>query len=61
MGGGDKFKKGADLATTAQGLEVENYSPSKLVQAEADRLHERIAGREKRREEKQTGTRPKLN
>jgi hypothetical protein len=56
MGGGDKFKKGADLATTAQGLEVENYSPSKLVQAEADRLHERIAGREKRREEKPTGT-----
>jgi hypothetical protein len=31
MRGGDKFKKGADLATTAQGLEVENYGPSKLV------------------------------
>jgi hypothetical protein len=33
-------------------LEVENYSPSKLGEAEADRLRERIAGRE----EKQTGT-----
>jgi len=56
VGGGDKFKKAAYLAAVAQGLAVENYNPSKVVQAEADRLRERIAGREKRREEKQTNT-----
>lgn len=50
VGGGDKFKKAAYLAAAAQGLAVENYSPSKLVQAEAERLRERIAEREKRRE-----------
>ncbi len=50
VGGGDKFKKAAYLAAAAQGLAVENYRPSKLVQAEADRLRERIAEREKRRE-----------
>ena len=55
VGGGDKFKKAAYLAAAAQGLAVENYSPTKIVQAEADRLRERIAGREKRREIKKTG------
>ncbi len=55
VGGGDKFKKAAYLAAVAQGLAVENYTPSKVVKAEADRLRERIAGREKRREGKQTG------
>jgi Large polyvalent protein-associated domain 7 len=55
VGGGDKFKKAAYLAAAAQGLEVENYKPSKLVQAEADRLRERLAEREKRREVKKTG------
>jgi hypothetical protein len=55
VGGGDKFKKAAYLAAVAQGLAVENYNPSKVVQAEADRLRERIAGREKRREGKQAG------
>jgi hypothetical protein len=55
VGGGDKFKKAAYLAAASQGLAVENYSPSKLVQAEADRLRERIAEREKRREGKKTG------
>lgn len=58
VGGGDKFKKAAYLAAAAQGLAVENYSPSKLVQAEADRLRERIAEREKRRESKKAGTKP---
>lgn len=56
VGGGDKFKKAAYLAATAQGLAVENYSPSKLVHAEADRLRERLAEREKRREGKKTGS-----
>jgi hypothetical protein len=52
VGGGDKFKKAAYLAAAAQGLAVENYSPSKVVQAEADRLRTRLAEREKRRVEK---------
>jgi ribosomal 50S subunit-recycling heat shock protein len=55
VGGGDKFKKAAFLAAAAQGLAVENYKPSKLVQAEADRLRERLAEREKRREGKKAG------
>ena len=54
LSGGDKFKKAAYLAATAQGLAVENYSPSKIVQAEADRLRERLAEREARREGKKT-------
>jgi Large polyvalent protein-associated domain 7 len=58
VGGGDTFKKAAYLAAAAQGLAVENYSPTKLVQAEADRLRERIAEREKRREGKKAGTKP---
>jgi Large polyvalent protein-associated domain 7 len=56
INGGDKFKKAAFLAAVSQGLAVENYSPSKLVQAEADRLRERITEREKRREGKKVGT-----
>lgn len=56
--GGDQFKKAAYVAAAAQGLTVENYSPSKLVQAEVDRLRERIADREKRREGKKAGTKP---
>ncbi len=52
VGGGDKFKKAAYLAAAAQGLTVENYSPSKIVHAEAERLREWVAGREKRRESK---------
>lgn len=55
VNGGDKFKKAAFLAATAQGLTVENYRPSKVVQAEADRLSARIAEREKRREMKKAG------
>ena len=55
VGGGDKFKKAAYLAAAAQGLAVENYSPTKLVRAEADRLRERMAEREKRREGKKVG------
>ena len=55
VGGGDQFKKAAYLAATAQGLEVENYTPSKIVKAEADRLRERIAERDKRREGKKAG------
>ena len=52
INGGDTFKKAAFLAAAAQGLSVENYTPSKVVQAEADRLQARIAEREKRREAK---------
>ena len=55
VGGGDKFKKAAYLAAAAQGLSVENYSPSKIVQAEADRLRTRLAERDKRRESKRPG------
>lgn len=56
LSGGDKFKKAAYLAATAQGLAVENYAPSKVVQAEADRLRVRLAEREARREGKKTVT-----
>ena len=52
INGGDTFKKAAYLAAAAQGLTVENYTPSKVVQAEADRLQARLAQREKRREAK---------
>ena len=52
VNGGDTFKKAAYLAAAAQGLTVDNYTPSKVVQAEADRLQTRIAEREKRREGK---------
>jgi Large polyvalent protein-associated domain 7 len=58
LSGGDKFKKAAYLAAAAQGLAVENYTPSKVVQAEADRLRDRIAEREKRREGQKAGTKP---
>ena len=54
INGGDKFKKAAFLAAAAQGLTVENYTPPKVVQAEADRLQARLAEREKRREAKNT-------
>ena len=56
MSGGDKFKKAAYLAATAQGLAVESYTPSKVVQAEADRLRARLGEREARREGKKTTT-----
>lgn len=52
VNGGDKFKKAAFLAAAAQGLDVENYTPSKVVQAEAERLRARLAEREERREAK---------
>ena len=52
INGGGTFKKAAYLAAAAQGLTVENYTPSKVVQAEADRLQARLAEREKRREGK---------
>jgi Large polyvalent protein-associated domain 7 len=58
VGGGDQFKKAAYLAAATQGLAVENYSPSKLVQAEADRLRERVAEGEKRRDGKKAGAKP---
>ncbi len=56
VNGGDKFRKAAFLAATAQGLAVENYSPSKVVRAEADRLRARLAEREERRDKKRSGT-----
>jgi hypothetical protein len=52
INGGDTFKKAAYLAAAAQGLTVENYTPSKVVQAEAARLQTRLAERDKRREAK---------
>ena len=55
INGGDKFRKAAFLAAVAQGLAVENYSPSKVVQAEADRIRTRLAEWEQRREGKETG------
>lgn len=57
VSGGDKFKKAAYLAAAAQGLAVENYRPSKVVMAEAERLRARIAERELRRKEKKSGIR----
>ena len=56
VGGGDKFKKAAYLAAAAQGLPVENYTPSKVVKAEADRLRARLAEGEARREGKRSVT-----
>jgi Large polyvalent protein-associated domain 7 len=56
INGGDKFRKAAFLAAAAQGLAVENYSPSKVVQAEADRLRARLAQREERRDKKKSDT-----
>ena len=56
LSGGDTFKKAAYLAATAQGLAVENYTPSKVVQAEADRLRARLAEREQRRDGKKAAT-----
>lgn len=62
VNGGDKFRKAAFLAATAQGLAVENYSPSKVVQAEADRLRARLAEREDRRDKKKSGpTKPQTD
>lgn len=61
VGGGDTFKKAAYLAAAAQGLAVENYRPTKLVKAEADRLHERVVEREKRREVKKAGIKIRQN
>ena len=58
INGGDTFKKAAYLAAAAQGLTVENYTPSKIVQAEADRLQARIAERDKRREAKNSTGKP---
>lgn len=52
VNGGDTFKKAAFLAAAAQGLTVDNYTPSKVAQAEADRLQSRLAEREKRRQAK---------
>jgi Large polyvalent protein-associated domain 7 len=47
--GGDRFKEAAFLAAAAQGLGVENYTPSKLLKAEAERLRARLTEREARR------------
>jgi hypothetical protein len=55
INGGDRFKKAAFLAAAAQGLDVENYTPSKVLQAEADRLRTRLAEREQRHERAKTG------
>lgn len=56
VNGGDKFKKAAFLAATAQGLTVENYKPSKVIRAEAERLRARIAERKLRRKGKKSRT-----
>lgn len=54
LSGGDKFKKAAFLAAAAQRLEVENYTPSKIIQAEVDRMRARLDERDKQREGKKT-------
>ena len=54
INGGDKFKKAAYLAAAAQGVAVENYTPSKVLQAEAGRLRARLAERDERRVAKTT-------
>ena len=48
--GGDTFKKAAFLAAAAQGLTVENYTPSKTVEVEGERLRARFVARDKRRD-----------
>ena len=58
INGRDKFKKAAYLAAAAQGLAVENYTPSKVVEAEASRLRARLAERDQRREAKTIGAKP---
>lgn len=58
VNGGDQFKKAAFLAAVSQGLAVENYSPTKVVQAEADRLRERITKREKRGDGRKAAAKP---
>ena len=55
INGGDRFKKAAFLAAAAQGLDVENYTPSKVLQAEADLLRAKLAERDQRREAKESG------
>lgn len=56
VNGGDTFKKSAFLAAAAQGLTVENYSASKVVEAEAERLRARLSQREERRDKKKSDT-----
>jgi hypothetical protein len=58
INGGDKFKQAAFLAAAAQGLDVEGYRPSKLLQAEADRLRARITARDVRREKPMAANKP---
>ncbi len=58
VNGGDAFKKAAYLAAAAQGLSVENYAPSKVVQAEAVRLQTRLAERQQRSEAKAPSNMP---
>lgn len=61
INGGDTFKKAAFLAAAAQGLTVDNYTPSKVVQAEAARLQARLAERDNRRDaQSSTGKSPHL-
>lgn len=56
--GGDRFKKAAFLAAAAQGLDVENYTPSKVLKAEAERLRARLTEREARRSAKIAPAKP---
>ena len=56
--GGDVFKKAAFLAAAAQGLDVENYTPSKVLKAEAERLRARLAEREARQAAKNSPEKP---
>lgn len=56
--GGDRFKKAAFLAAAAQGMDVENYTPSKVLKAEAERLRSRLTEREARRTAKSAPAKP---
>lgn len=54
INGGETFRKAAYLAAASQGLEVENYTPSPVLRAEANRLRARLTKREDRRSSKES-------
>lgn len=60
INGGDRFKKAAYLAAAAQGLDIENYTPSRMLQAEAERLRARLTESEARRDGKSRVGNPPL-
>ena len=53
-----RFTRPTFLAAAAQGLDVENYTPSKVVQAEAERVRARLTDRQARRADKNAKNKP---